>query len=199
MGRIKRIVVPSSQAVVGIMPGNTFYANSNKGSGLGFTIGKEKRNDQYQEADTLQKTSTVGSLQGNVTLNANKDIHVDASDIMTGKDISMTGENVTITSKDNVYRSDEKHEYKKSRLTVSANGGIADILTDTIDYAKKASSARDKQLKALYGAEVYETMAKGKDSLNHISEKGMLGIKVGIGSSAFKATSHTETTEAVGK
>lgn len=34
--------------------------------------------------------------------------------------------------------------------------------------------------------------------MNHISEKGMLGIKVGIGSSAFKATSHTETTEAVG-
>ena len=198
MGRIKRIVVPSSQAVVGFMPGNTFYANSNKGSGLGFTIGKEKRNDQYQEADTLQKTSTVGSLQGNVTVNANKDIHVDASDIMTGKDISMTGENVTITSKDNVYRSDEKHEYKKSGLTVSASGGVADILTDTIDYAKKASSARDKQLKALYGAEVYETMAKGKDSLNHISEKGMPGIKVGIGSSVFKATSHTETTEAVG-
>ena len=198
MGRIKRIVVPSSQAVVGFMPGNTFYANSNKGSGLGFTIGKEKRNDQYQEADTLQKTSTVGSLQGNVTVNANKDIHVEASDIMTGKDISMTGENVTITSKDNVYRSDEKHEYKKSGLTVSASGGVADILTDTIDYAKKASSARDKQLKALYGAEVYETMAKGKDSLNHISEKGMPGIKVGIGSSVFKATSHTETTEAVG-
>ena len=41
-------------------------------------------------------------------------------------------------------------------------------------------------------------MAKGKDSLNHISEKGMPGIKVGIGSSAFKATSHTETTEAAG-
>lgn len=107
-------------------------------------------------------------MQGNVTVNANKDIHVDASDIMAEKDISLTGENVTITSKDNVYRSDEKHEYKKSGLTVSASGGVADILTDTIDYAKKASSARDKQLKALYGAEVYETMAKGKDSLNSI-------------------------------
>lgn len=74
----------------------------------------------------------------------------------------MTGDNVTITSKDNVYHSDEKHEYKKSGLTVSASGGVVDILTDTIDYAKKASSARDKQLKALYGAEVYETMAKEK-------------------------------------
>lgn len=70
MGRIKRIVVPSSQAVVGFMPGNTFYANSNKGSGLGFTIGKEKRNDQFQEADTLQKASTVGSLQGNVSISS---------------------------------------------------------------------------------------------------------------------------------
>ena len=110
----------------------------------------------------------------------------------------MTGDNVTITSKDNVYHSDEKHEYKKSGLTVSANVGAADIPTNTIDDAKKASNARNKQLNALYGAEVYETIAKGKDSLNHISEKGMPGIKVGIGSSAFKATSHTETTEAVG-
>lgn len=168
------------------------------GSGLGFTIGKEKRNDQYQEADTLQKTSTVGSLQGNVTVNANKDIHIDASDILAGKDISMTGENVTITSKDNVYRSDEKHAYKKSGLTVSANGGAADILTNTIDYAKKASNARDKQLKALYGAEVYQTIAKGKDVLKDLSGKGMPGVSVGIGTSSFKAETHTETTEAVG-
>ena len=138
------------------------------GIGLGFTIGKEKRNDQYQEADTLQKASTVGSLQGNVSISSHHGTHVIASDILAGKDISMTGENVTITSKDNVYHSDEKHEYKKSGHTVSANGGIADILADTIDYAKKASNARGKQLKALYGAEVYETIAKGKDSLNSI-------------------------------
>lgn len=138
------------------------------GSGLGFTIGKEKRNNQYQEADALQKASTVGSLQGNVSISSHHGTHVIASDILAGKDISMTGENVTITSKDNVYHSDEKHEYKKSGLTVSANGGAADILADTIDYAKKASKARDKQLKALYSAEVYETIAKGKDSLNSI-------------------------------
>lgn len=138
------------------------------GSGLGFTIGKEKRNDQYQEADTLQKASTVVSLQGNVSISSHHGTHVIASDILAGKDISMTGENVTITSKDNVYHSDEKHEYKKSGLTVSANGGAADILTNTIDDAKKASKARDNQLKALYGAEVYETIAKGKDSLNSI-------------------------------
>lgn len=166
--------------------------------GLGFTIGSEKRNEQYADTDVTQKGSTIGSIAGNVTIEANKDVHVNASDIIAGKDISMTGENVDISSKDNVYHSDEKHEYKKSGLTVSATGGAADILTSTIDYAKKASNARDKQLKALYGAEVYQTIAKGKDVLKDLSGKGMPGVSVGIGSSSFKAETHTETTEAVG-
>ena len=167
-------------------------------SGLGFTIGTEKRNDQYADADVTQKGSTVGSIAGNVTIEANKDVHVDASDIIAGKDISMTGENVEISSKDNIYHSDEKHEYKKSGLTVSATGGAVEVLSDALAYAKKASSARDKQLKALYGAEVYQTIAKGKDVLKDLSGKGMPGVSVGIGTSSFKAETHTETTEAVG-
>ena len=168
------------------------------GGGLGFTIGSEKRNDQYADADVTQKGSTVGSIAGNVTIESGKDIHVNASDIIAGTDIFLTGKNVDISSKDNVYHSDEKHEYKKSGLTVSATGGAADILTSTIDYAKKASNARDKQLKALYGAEIYQTIAKGKDVLKDLSGKGMPGVSVGIGTSSFKAETHTETTEAVG-
>ena len=166
--------------------------------GLGFTIGSEKRTDQYADADVTQKGSTVGSIAGNVTIESGKDIHVNASDIIAGTDIFLTGKNVDISSKDNVYHSGEKHEYKKSGLTVSATGGAADILTSTIDYAKKASNARDKQLKALYGAEVYQTIAKGKDVLKDLSGKGMPGVSVGIGTSSFKAETHTETTEAVG-
>ena len=138
------------------------------GGGLGFTIGTEKRKDQYSNADLLQKASTVGSTSGNVSIESGNKTEIGASAVLAGKDISITGENVQISSKDNVYHSEEKHEYKKSGLTVSANGGAADILTNTIDYAKKASNARDKHLKALYGAEVYETIAKGKDSLNSI-------------------------------
>ena len=167
------------------------------GGGLGFTIGSEKRNDQYSDADVTQKGSTVGSIAGNVTITSDKDIHVNASDIIAGKDISMTGENVEVSSKDNVYHSNEKHEYKKSGLTVSV-GGVADVLTDTMNNIKKASSARDKQLKTLYGGEVYETIAKNKEMLKDVKGKGMPDVSVGIGSSSFKAENHTETTEAVG-
>ena len=168
------------------------------GGGLGFTIGTEKRKDQYSDADLLQKASTVGSTSGNVSIESGNKVEIGASAVLAGKDISITGENVQISSKDNVYHSEEKHEYKKSGLTVSATGGAVAVLSDALAYAQKASSARDKQLKALYGAEVYQTIAKGKDVLKDLSGKGMPGVSVGIGTSSFKAETHTETIEAVG-
>ena len=168
------------------------------GGGLGFTIGTEKRKDQYSDADLLQKASTVGSVSGNVSIESGNKVEIGASAVLARKDISITGENVQISSKDNVYHSEEKHEYKKSGLTVSATGGAVAVLSDALAYAQKASSARDKQLKALYGAEVYQTIAKGKDVLKDLSGKGMPGVSVGIGTSSFKAETHTETTEAVG-
>ena len=168
------------------------------GGGLGFTIGTEKRKDQYSDADLLQKSSTVGSVSGNVSIESGNKTEIGASAVLAGKDISITGENVQISSKDNVYHSEEKHEYKKSGLTVSATSGAVAVLSDALAYAQKASSARDKQLKALYGAEVYQTIAKGKDVLKDLSGKGMPGVSVGIGTSSFKAETHTETIEAVG-
>ncbi|CDA46846.1 putative hemagglutinin-related protein [Dialister sp. CAG:486] len=167
------------------------------GGGLGFTIGTEKRKDQYSDADLLQKSSTVGSVSGNVSIESGNKTEIGASAVLAGKDISITGENVQISSKDNVYHSEEKHEYKKSGLTVSATGGAVAVLSDALVYAQKASSARDKQLKALYGAEVYQTIAKGKDVLKDLSGKGMPGVSVGIGSSSFKAENHAKSTEAM--
>ena len=167
------------------------------GGGLGFTIGTEKRKDQYRDADVLQKPSTVGSVSGNVSIESGNKTEIGASAVLAGKDISITGENVQISSKDNVYHSEEKHEYKKSGLTVSATGGAVAVLSDALAYAQKASSARDKQLKALYGAEVYQTIAKGKDVLKDLSGKGMPGVSVGIGSSSFKAENHAKSTEAM--
>ena len=167
------------------------------GGGLGFTIGTEKRKDQYSDADLLQKASTVGGVSGNVSIESGNKVEIGASAVLARKDISITGENVQISSKDNVYHSEEKHEYKKSELTVSATGGAVAVLSDALAYAQKASSARDKQLKALYGAEVYQTIAKGKDVLKDLSGKGMPGVSVGIGSSSFKAENHAKSTEAM--
>ena len=98
------------------------------GGGLGFTIGKEQKKDRYDEDDTIQKGSVIGSAKGYVRITAKDDLRAEASVISAGKKAVMEGKNVTITSKDNVYNSAESHEYKKSGLSVSLGSGAVDAL-----------------------------------------------------------------------
>ena len=167
--------------------------------GLGFTIGTEKRKDQYSDADLLQKGSTVGSISGNVTITSDKDIHVNASDIIAGKDISMTGENVNISSKDNIYHSEEKHEYKKSGLTVSVGGAGIEAIESVAAPATRMTEVSDHRLKALYGYETAEKIKKNGDALK-AAAKGNFSptVSIGITSSSSKSESHSTITEAQG-
>ena len=169
------------------------------GGGLGFTIGTEKRKDQYRDADVLQKGSTVGSISGNVTITSNKDIHVNASDIIAGKDISMTGENVNISSKDNIYHSEEKHEYRKSGLTVSVGGAGIEAIESVAAPATRMTEVSDHRLKALYGYETAEKIKKNGDALK-AAAKGNFSptVSIGITSSSSKSESHSTMTEAQG-
>ena len=169
------------------------------GGGLGFTIGTEKRKDQYSDADILQKGSTVGSISGNVTITSDKDIHVNASDIIAGKDISMTGENVNISSKDNIYHSEEKHEYKKSRLTVSVGGAGIEAIESVAAPATRMTEVSDHRLKALYGYETAEKIKENGDALK-AAVKGEFSptVSIGISSSSSKSESHSTITEAQG-
>ena len=169
------------------------------GGGLGFTIGTEKRKDQYSDADMIQKGSTVGSISGNVTITSDKDIHVNASDIIAGKDISMTGENVNISSKDNIYHSEEKHEYKKSGLTVSVGGAGIEAIESVAAPATRMTEVSDHRLKALYGYETAEKIKKNGDALK-AAAKGNFSptVSIGITSSSSKSESHSTITEAQG-
>ena len=169
------------------------------GGGLGFTIGTEKRKDQYKDADVLQKGSTVGSISGNVTITSDKDIQVNASDIIAGKDISMTGENVNISSKDNIYHSEEKHEYKKSGLTVSVGGAGIEAIESVAAPATRMTEVSDHRLKALYGYETAEKIKKNGDALK-AAAKGNFSptVSIGISSSSSKSESHSTITEAQG-
>ena len=168
------------------------------GGGLGFTIGKEQKKDRYDEDNTIQKGSVIGSAKGDVRITAKDDIRTEASAISAGRNAVVEGKNVTITSKGNVYSSAESHEYKKSGLSVSLGGGAVDVLGEAAGQVHRGSQVRDNQLKLLYGAEAYQTLAKNKDVLTDLKGKGMPGISVGISSSSYKGSSQMKVTEAAG-
>ena len=160
------------------------------GGGLGFTIGSEKKKDGYDTEETMQAGSTVGSVKGNVTIHAQNNITVRASDIIAGKDTLITGRNVDIESKDNIYRGKEEHEYKKSGLTVSLGGAAVNAARSMTAPMKRAGEVKDSRLKALYAYEAGKNLKQASDTFHSVKDvKKGLALTVGVGS--MKSESHS--------
>ena len=111
----------------------------------------------------------------------------------------MTGENVNISSKDNIYHSEEKHEYRKSGLTVSVGGAGIEAIESVAAPATRMTEVSDHRLKALYGYETAEKIKKNGDALK-AAAKGNFSptVSIGITSSSSKSESHSTITEAQG-
>ena len=171
------------------------------GSGLGFTIGSEKKKDSYDTEETTQRESTVGSVKGSVTIHAGQTASVSASDIIAGKDTLITGRNVDIESKDNTYRGKEEHEYKKSGLTVSLGGAAVNAARTVAAPVKRAGEVGDGRLKALYVLQAgmnARDIQKDQKTDKAINKNNAVGINISLGSTGWKDHAETVTEEARG-
>ena len=171
------------------------------GSGLGFTIGSEKKKDSYDTEETTQRGSTVGSIKGNVTITAGQTASVSASDIIAGKDTLITGRNVDIESKDNTYRGKEEHEYKKSGLTVSLGGAAVNAARTVAAPVKRDGEVGDGRLKALYALQAgmnARDIQKNQKTDKAINKNNAVGINISLGSTGWKDHAETITEETKG-
>jgi filamentous hemagglutinin len=171
------------------------------GGGLGFTIGKEKQKDQYANQNTEQVGSTVGSVKGNVNLDADKAANVKGSSVVAGKDINITGENVIIENSSSVYNAQEKHEFKRTGLSVSVGGGYVDVVNNAANSVKHAADVEDKRLGALVAVKGYKDADKAiKDIKGNGGGKvnENLSINVSVGTTKSKSESKSTTVVANG-
>ena len=171
------------------------------GSGLGFTIGSEKKKDSYDTEETMQAGSTVGSIKGNGTITAGQTASVSASDIIAGKDTLITGRNVDIESKDNTYRGKEEHEYKKSGLTLSLGGTAVNAARTVAAPVKRAGEVGDDRLKALYAVQAgmnARDIQKNQKTDKAINKNNAVGINISLGSTGWKDHAETVTEETKG-
>ena len=169
------------------------------GGGLGFTIGKEKQKDQYANQNTEQVGSTVGSVKGNVNLDADKAVNVKGSTVVAGKNINITGENVKIENSDSIYNAQEKHEFKRTGLSVSVGGAYVDVVNNAANSVKHATDVEDKRLGALVAVKGYKDADK---AIKNIKSNGSgkvnenLSINVSLGTTKSKSESNSTTTVA---
>ena len=169
------------------------------GGGLGFTIGKEKQKDQYANQNVEQVGSTVGSVKGSVNMDADKAANVKGSTVVAGKDINITGENVSIENSNSIYNAQEKHEFKRTGLSVSVGGGYVDVVNNVANSVKHATDVEDKRLGALVAVKGYKDADK---AIKNIKSNGggkvneNLSINVSLGTTKSKSESNSTTTVA---
>ena len=103
-------------------------------------------------------------------LDADKAANVKGSTVVAGKDINITGENVRIENSNSIYNAQEKHEFKRTGLSVSVGGAYVDVVNNAANSVKHATEVEDKRLGALVVRKGYKD---AKKDLNKIDGKSL--------------------------
>ena len=136
------------------------------GSGIGFTIGIEKRNidDTNREEETVR--NTIASTKGRVNIAANDTVHLTSADVLSKTGTTIEGATVTLDGNTDTQHMTHDDRYKKSGLTVALGGAIADSITNATRTIKQAGGRDDKRLAALELNEARKQLQDGYEAVD---------------------------------
>ena len=136
------------------------------GSGIGFTIGTEKRNidDTNREEKTVR--NTIASTKGHVNITANDTVHLTSADVLSKTGTTIEGATVTLDGNTDTKHMTHDDRYKKSGLTVALGGAIADSVTNATRTIKQAGGRDDKRLAALELNEARKQLQDGYEAVD---------------------------------
>ncbi|RDS80536.1 filamentous hemagglutinin N-terminal domain-containing protein, partial [Dyella monticola] len=179
--------------------------------GLSVLIGNRTQNQGTTVHETRYSGSTVGSLNGSVTLNAGNNVHITGSDVISNTATTIIGKNVTIDAA--VGSTDIKQTQKMSQggINVGIGGTVANVANSVYYSVQRGSQVQDSRLQALYAAQAAQTLFSpgagqgmnlgpgqtGADAIANAAQgKANIDLKLGIGGSSASSTttSHDDIT-----
>ncbi|HHT0161234.1 TPA: hemagglutinin repeat-containing protein, partial [Raoultella planticola] len=173
--------------------------------GIGFSYGTQSVKTTDTGADATQAGSTVGSVNGDLTVRAGDNLTVTGSDLIAGRDMALSGKNVAITAAENQSRQTHEVEQKTSGLTLALSGTAGSALNSVVQATQDARSAGSSRLQALQGVKaalsgVQASQAARLDAAqgNDPANNNTVGVSLSYGSQSSKSTQRSEQTTAQG-
>ncbi|MDP8185335.1 two-partner secretion domain-containing protein [Phocoenobacter skyensis] len=186
------------------------------GGGLGITIGKKSETHQSDMEGWTQSDarSTVGSLEGNVNIQAGANAHILGTDLIAQQDkkIEIEGKAIKVEAGKDIIESSEKHEFKQSGLTIAISTPVTDMAMKANQSIQRSKQVKNSKLKSLYQLKAAQELAMAADSFGNVADtiSNMAGskeltenakaaknpsvkISVSVGSSKSQSESHTRT------
>ncbi|UNE62697.1 hemagglutinin repeat-containing protein [Xanthomonas oryzae] len=176
--------------------------------GIGFTIGKQTVKTEADTSAVTHTGSTVGSLEGNVTLAAGNTLAITGSDVMALQgDITAKAKDIAITEVHDTSDSTQKTAFKQGGLTVSLSSAALNLAQAAVSSAEAGKKAQgDTRMQALAGASAaYSAYGAGQaassvinaDTAKGAAQAANVSIAVTVGGS--KSDSETKQQSATSK
>ncbi len=171
--------------------------------GIGVFIGtsRQKTTDQTQTVSHIG--STVGSLTGNVRLEAGNQLTLHGSDVVAGKDLALTGADVAISAAENSRSQQYTAESKQSGLTVALSGPVGSAVNTAVTTAKAAREENTGRLAGLQGVKAALSGVQAVQAGQLVQAQGggvteMVGVSVSLGSQKSSSQQQQEQTQVSG-
>ncbi|WP_238157656.1 hemagglutinin repeat-containing protein [Aeromonas salmonicida] len=171
--------------------------------GIGFTIGKQQQSSDMAGTTLIREGSSVGSVQGDVTLQAGNRLQISASDVIAGKDLLLVGKDVAITSAEQQVTHKEEFKSKSGGLTVALTGGAVTALQSAYDTVKTSKESSNDRLVALQGAKAAMNGYQAWQGMQAMANAGgvpdpsFVGIAISVGNQRSQSNSQSSETNAL--
>ncbi|WP_444861427.1 hemagglutinin repeat-containing protein [Escherichia albertii] len=173
--------------------------------GVGFSMGSQSLKVTDTATDTTQKGSTVGSVHGDVSLQAGNRLTVNGSDLIAGRDMALSGKEVSITAATDQHVQTHTVEQKTSGLTLALSGSAGSALNTTVESVQAAKSAGNSRLEALQrvkaalsGAQAVQAGRLAEAQGTNAGNNNTVGVSLSYGSQSSKSEQRAEQTVAKG-
>ncbi|MDH0661518.1 hemagglutinin repeat-containing protein [Pseudomonas sp. GD03858] len=172
--------------------------------GIGFTLGSTSLENSSTSKSENAKASTVGSVLGDVSIEAGKNLAVKGSEVIAGKDITLVGQNVEIVAAESRNTSEQTAKSKSSGLTLALSGTVGSAVDTAYQTTKQATKEEDSRLSALQGIKAGLTgvqawqAAQENGGMNAQNAGEFVGIAISLGGQKSSSRQTQEQTVSQG-
>ncbi|SDB88406.1 two-partner secretion domain-containing protein [Paraburkholderia lycopersici] len=163
-------------------------------SGLTVTVGSNKLATTDQESSVTNNASTVGSINGDLSVQAGNTLHVTGSDLVAGQNVTGTAANVIIDAATDTSHQAQTQKTSSSGVTIGLAGSVGDAINNAYSESQgvnHSSGGGNDRAAALHGiaaaGDAYVVGSAVKSAV--AGGKPDIGIKVSIGSSKSQSQS----------
>ncbi|QDL36365.1 hemagglutinin repeat-containing protein [Rhodoferax sediminis] len=184
--------------------------------GIGFTIGTREQSTDGQSRAIGHTASTVGAINGDVTIIAGNQYQHKGSDLVApGGDINVLAKNIAISEVQNTEATQAEQKFKQSGLTVALTSPVLSALQTGQQMMQAAGNTGDGRMQALAVAngafatrDVYNALQAGQSSTGNnpgaatehsaTDKAGGINVSISVGGSKSQSNSSSSASSAQG-